>query len=154
MRIPLIVIGLSALCAAIWFGLPMTGLSLCAEIWFRAAVIGGILFCIALFYGLRWRRRRKQAQALEDSLLQEPVGDASVLAERLRDALAKLKKAGGKNYLYDLPWYVIIGPPAAGKTTALSMRASSFRDRRTCRTRRRASAAPATAISGLPRMRC
>ena len=35
-------------------------------------------------------------------------------------ALATLKKSGGKTYLYDLPWYVIIGPPGAGKTTALS----------------------------------
>ena len=34
-------------------------------------------------------------------------------------ALAKLKKSGGATYLYDLPWYVIIGPPGAGKTTAL-----------------------------------
>ena len=120
MRIPLIMIGLLAIAAAVWFGFPMTGLELFTTIWFRAAVIAGILFFIAFVYGLRWRRRRKQAQALEDSLLQEPVGDASVLAERMHEALAKLKKAGGKNYLYDLPWYVIIGPPAAGKTTALS----------------------------------
>ena len=39
----------------------------------------------------------------------------------MQDALATLKSAsGGKSgYLYDLPWYVIIGPPGAGKTTAL-----------------------------------
>ena len=39
----------------------------------------------------------------------------------MKDALATLKKAGGGkgDYLYDLPWYVIIGPPGAGKTTAL-----------------------------------
>ncbi|UWQ81746.1 type VI secretion system membrane subunit TssM (plasmid) [Leisingera sp. S132] len=120
MRIPLIVTGILALFAAIWFGFPMTGLTLFAAVWFRAAVIGAILFALALYYGLRWRRRRKRAQDLEDSLLQEPAGDAAVLSERLQEAMAKLKKAGGRNYLYDLPWYVIIGPPAAGKTTALS----------------------------------
>ncbi len=40
----------------------------------------------------------------------------------MSDALATLKKArGGKSgYLYDLPWYVHhLGPPGAGKTTAL-----------------------------------
>ena len=39
----------------------------------------------------------------------------------MKDALATLKTAsGGKgDYLYDLPWYVLIGPPGAGKTTAL-----------------------------------
>ena len=39
----------------------------------------------------------------------------------MRDALATLRRAKGKggDVLYDLPWYVIIGPPGAGKTTAL-----------------------------------
>ena len=35
-------------------------------------------------------------------------------------ALALLKKARGtRGYLYEQPWYAIIGPPGAGKTTAL-----------------------------------
>ncbi len=33
--------------------------------------------------------------------------------------LKKSSKRGGMAYLYDLPWYVIIGPPGSGKTTAL-----------------------------------
>jgi len=39
----------------------------------------------------------------------------------MNDALTTLKAASGNKsgYLYDLPWYVIIGPPGAGKTTAL-----------------------------------
>lgn len=44
--------------------------------------------------------------------------------ERFAQALATLKKlkfkGGGKNKaLYELPWYIIVGPPGSGKTTAL-----------------------------------
>ncbi|MEO0444129.1 MAG: type VI secretion system membrane subunit TssM, partial [Pseudomonadota bacterium] len=44
--------------------------------------------------------------------------------QRFADALATLKKIkftskGRKKGLYELPWYIIIGPPGAGKTTAL-----------------------------------
>ena len=47
-------------------------------------------------------------------------GDAAQLRERFEEAVDVLKrdKRSGVN-LYDLPWYVIIGPPGSGKTTAL-----------------------------------
>ena len=47
--------------------------------------------------------------------------DAPVLKQKMEDALAVLKRSGKSNAraLYDLPWYLIIGPPGAGKTTAL-----------------------------------
>ncbi len=46
------------------------------------------------------------------------------IGERFSQALALLKKhkfkgLGLKRGLYELPWYIIIGPPGAGKTTAL-----------------------------------
>ena len=119
LRVPLIVLGVLCIFAAIWFGFPMTGWGPLISPWTRGGVIGAILFVIGLVYFLRWRKRRKAAQALEENLIPEPVGDGKVLAERMEEALTKLKKAGGKTYLYDLPWYIIIGPPGAGKTTAL-----------------------------------
>ena len=47
--------------------------------------------------------------------------DEPVLKDKMKDALATLKAASGdkKDFLYDLPWYVLIGPPGSGKTTAL-----------------------------------
>jgi type VI secretion system protein ImpL len=51
----------------------------------------------------------------------EVAGDGTVLQDRMKDALSTLKKSrgGAGDFLYDLPWYVIIGPPGSGKTTAL-----------------------------------
>jgi type VI secretion system protein ImpL len=77
----------------------------------------------ASFGGFTFWRRRKNAQKIAEGIAGEsdPVNDEPVLKERMKDALATLKTAsGGKSgYLYDLPWYVIIGPPGSGKTTAL-----------------------------------
>jgi type VI secretion system protein ImpL len=46
--------------------------------------------------------------------------EAAQLRERFEEAVAELKKtqSSGRS-LYELPWYVIIGPPGSGKTTAL-----------------------------------
>ena len=67
--------------------------------------------------GARAPSRSPMASAVRE----QTVNDEPVLKERMKDALATLKTASGNKsgYLYDLPWYVIIGPPGAGKTTAL-----------------------------------
>ena len=121
MRIPLIIIGLICFGLAVWFGGPMTGIDFFAKTWVRISIISVVVGIFILVWLIRWRRRRKAAKELEEAVVPvEPVGDGKVLAERMTKALATLKKAGGKAYLYDLPWYVIIGPPGAGKTTALA----------------------------------
>ena len=48
--------------------------------------------------------------------------EVAVLGERFDEAMVVLRKSRGKSgghALYDLPWYIIIGPPGSGKTTAL-----------------------------------
>ncbi len=47
-----------------------------------------------------------------------------IINERFSQALATLKRlqfkgGGSRKALYELPWYIIIGPPGSGKTTAL-----------------------------------
>ncbi|MFD1881849.1 type VI secretion system membrane subunit TssM [Paracoccus pacificus] len=121
MRIPLMILGLLLFSLAVWFGLPMTGWDWAASIWWRAGIIGVVLSIFLIIALVRWRRRVRAARELEAALVpEEPVGDGKELAERMETALATLKRSGGASYLYDLPWYVIIGPPGAGKTTALA----------------------------------
>ena len=69
-------------------------------------------------------RRERRDAALAKGIAVTDGTEASEEAEALRNkltqALALLKKAlGGRGYLYEQPWYAIIGPPGAGKTTAL-----------------------------------
>lgn len=114
-----IIIGMICVFLAIFFGLPLLGYPFWAKTWVRLGIIGLILAPILIYYIVRFIRNRRKARDLEDALIPEPVGDGDVLNTRFEEALDKLKKTGGKNYLYELPWYVIIGPPGAGKTTAL-----------------------------------
>jgi len=64
-----------------------------------------------------------EAVAAPDPDAAASAEEVAVLSTRLKDALARLKKMPGgkrgKRRLYDLPWYIFIGPPGAGKTTAL-----------------------------------
>ena len=78
--------------------------------------------------------------------------------DEMKDALATLKQAsGGKaDFLYELPWYIIIGPPGSGKTTALLNSGLKFPLAAKLGTARRraASAARATATGGSPTKPC
>jgi type VI secretion system protein ImpL len=59
-------------------------------------------------------------EAADDQGAVARAEEAAALRDKLTTALALLKRAHGKRgYLYEQPWYAIIGPPGAGKTTAL-----------------------------------
>src|SRR5262249_55130198 len=73
---------------------------------------------------LRRRREQKLEKGVAESAAEAPDDgareEALALGERMTKALALLRKARGtRGYLYEQPWYVIIGPPGVGKTTAL-----------------------------------
>jgi type VI secretion system protein ImpL len=120
-----IVLGLIALVAAVWLGGPLVGFGDArplSPVWARLLIILPVLVIVSLFYSIRYWRKRKAQKALEAAVAEAEgeTGDARVLGERIKEALETLKRASGKrNFLYELPWYIIIGPPGAGKTTAL-----------------------------------
>lgn len=119
----------------------------------RAICIGVIVVLVVLRMLLtRWRARRA-SQYLTDGLIKAPASkegketetsaEQKILNTRFSEAVASLRKmrlhAAGKkpgwrdwvslssgSYLYELPWYVFIGAPGAGKTTALVNSGLSF----------------------------
>ncbi|MGO4715590.1 type VI secretion system membrane subunit TssM [Bradyrhizobium sp. 2TAF24] len=126
LRIILYGVGLGSLASVVYFAGPFIAFGdwrplenhIVREIAIVLLVAGA-----ASFTGFSFFRRRKSAQQIAEgiSAADQPASDEPELKERMKDALATLKSASGNKagYLYDLPWYVIIGPPGAGKTTAL-----------------------------------
>jgi len=58
-----------------------------------------------------------QEAHVEDEVVTAELGE---MRDKLKEAMTKLRKSRfGRQSLYQLPWYVIIGPPGAGKTTAI-----------------------------------
>jgi type VI secretion system protein ImpL len=60
----------------------------------------------------------------QDSAADPAGAQVATLRQHLEEAQRHLKRLHGadrrgKKYLYELPWYILIGPPGAGKTTAL-----------------------------------
>lgn len=77
-----------------------------------------------------WRRRRREhilaagvTDADGNAGHRDAKGDAADEVGRLRERLdASLKRLRGnrrRGFLYEQPWFVLIGPPGSGKTTAL-----------------------------------
>jgi type VI secretion system protein ImpL len=127
----LIFLGLLFLSLFIWFAGPYFAFAEFKPLESEIARLIGILVLVALWalwLLLKLLRARLASAKLAEAVVAQsaaPKGggtsrDAAQLRERFEEAVATLKKTQtGGHSLYDLPWYVIIGPPGSGKTTAL-----------------------------------
>ncbi|MBH0237511.1 type VI secretion system membrane subunit TssM [Methylobrevis albus] len=126
LRILLTVISLIAFAVLVWFAGPLLAIGDAQPLLdplIRIAVIAVVTLVVAVIALVKLLKKRKAAKALEKAIVEPPAEetDEPVLGERMRDAIATLKRSSGRrgSFLYDLPWYLVIGPPGAGKTTAL-----------------------------------
>ncbi|MFZ6850104.1 type VI secretion system membrane subunit TssM [Undibacterium sp. RuRC25W] len=142
-------IGVTALCLLVWHASPLVafaGVRPFELVWARVVVISLIvlIFAIWAIYVL-WNLIRNDeafAKKLFDRNKNKPQAlakeDIRAIGEKARNAISQLKQmhlsvAGGtgsviaglrrllegKRYLYELPWYVLIGNSGAGKTSML-----------------------------------
>ncbi|MEJ2693702.1 MAG: type VI secretion system membrane subunit TssM [Candidatus Thiodiazotropha sp.] len=132
------IFGIIALAAIIWFFGPYIAIA-GREPLQSAAVRMLVILIIVALWGLNYLRKQLKAardsKKLSDELSKtdaqadvaqqlnvDATDEAKVLQERFDEAMGILRKSrrkGGIGGIYELPWYVIIGPPGSGKTTAL-----------------------------------
>ena len=132
-------LGVVAICASIWFVGPKVAFAgkapLDSEFNRLLAILVVIVAWAAynLLAQVRSRQKDLQLAAELSSVKADPAKAAvdeakseevAALRRKFDDALQLLKKSQskgkwGRQYLYQLPWYVIIGPPGCGKTTLL-----------------------------------
>ncbi|MCO5066559.1 MAG: type VI secretion system membrane subunit TssM [Rhizobiaceae bacterium] len=115
---------LAGFSAAVWYAGPLIAYDEARPLEgeaVRIAVIAGALGLFAVYYGFRFWQVRRAERALEEAMARasDEESDAAVLKERMAAAVATLKRKRGRGFLQEQPWYVITGPPGAGKTTAL-----------------------------------
>ena len=115
-------LAVAILLALFLFGLPLV-VHFMRPWWVRIAFSVAVVAIWLTWAFFRWRRARKANAAIAAELAKVDPADEEekALAERMKAAMASLRSARGsrRNYLYNRPWYVIIGPPGAGKTTAI-----------------------------------
>ena len=127
-----ITLGVILLALIIWFVGPLVAIAGRVPLggWLaRAATIAAAVVVVAGTWAFRRWRTARRNKAMVDDLASVPLpaaGDAdedvAAMNERAASALALMQttRVGrARAFIYELPWYIIIGPPGAGKTTAL-----------------------------------
>jgi type VI secretion system protein ImpL len=127
----LVFLGLLLLSLFIWFAGPYFAFAEWKPLESALSRLIAILVVVLLWAlaGLvKYLRARHASAKLAEAVVAQSAAPAAgaanreavQLRERFEEAVATLKKTQREGRsLYDLPWYVIIGPPGSGKTTAL-----------------------------------
>ena len=122
------IIGLMLILSLIWWAGPYVGLT---DVQVRIYSIFGVLSVFALFWLVRYLIVRKRSNLFRKDLDKMSDQDQArqleieELQTKMNEAIASLKSSElgaqhrGNAALYALPWFMIIGPAAAGKTTLL-----------------------------------
>lgn len=122
-------IGIAVLCALIWFYGPLVSFGDTAPLdsdLVRVVVIALIVlfWLLMLLIGqLRAARANRDFVADLEATDTPLPGQENVeeIQGKFSEILAQMKrsKVGGRKFLREMPWYLIVGPPGTGKTTAL-----------------------------------
>ena len=129
-RFLVVTIGFLLMALFIWFAGPLFAFGSYRPLESETSRFIAMGLVVAIWLGARLVRRLrafrasdmlvaavlKQAHPAKD----QPSAEVVRLRERFEEAVATLKQGRQSGHsLYDLPWYVIIGAPGSGKTTAL-----------------------------------
>lgn len=143
-RTLLMLVGLLCLAILIWFVGPfisVAGVAPLAGVGARLAVIAALFAAALISLVLRiWLSRRANARAIKTLLdsdglallaSEQSSDELEIIRERYESAMRILREnaighEAGRNYMIQLPWYVILGPPGAGKTTILKNSGLNF----------------------------
>lgn len=138
---PISIVGVTALCLLIWYGSPLVRIADTQPFgpeWIRILLVCVLGFCFSAYLLYRFWKTLQANDALLQKLLHPRFGkQESAASEQIQELQTIVQKAmshlrtlrpmvngftrvmQGKRYIYELPWYMILGAPGAGKTTAI-----------------------------------
>ncbi|MDF0604558.1 type VI secretion system membrane subunit TssM [Neisseriaceae bacterium TC5R-5] len=141
LKLPASILFVVSLCLLIWHAGPLVvfgGAKPFEEAWVRASVIA-VIFAVYMIYAV-WRlllalkandqllnKILSPASSRKEIIARNEIKEVSTVVgkavQRLKRMRTSAKGLGrffeGKRYIYELPWYMVIGSPGAGKTTAI-----------------------------------
>lgn len=138
---PYSLVGVAALCLLVWQAGPTLAIGEAqplSPVWTRVALIVAVLLLYALYGCFRlWQALRndddllakllfRKTQTHGNEVAKEELGRVAAAVQAAVAALRKMRGLGGlrrmldgKRHLYELPWYLVVGSPGAGKTSVL-----------------------------------